>query len=157
MKNKITMNNKPQAEINTVLAAGAPETQTKHGHKGLGSALDSRGICVGATLVADDSIKSLMEQVHELDRRIKNYTEKIFIDYLLLASPPLRIEKFSEKILPKIKWRGIKLVRKDDLWLGGMHYTMWMEQRGKRLGKAVRVDYSDTGTCTISLLPTNDI
>lgn len=40
---------KPQAEINTLLAAGAPETQTKHGHKGFGSGADERGLCVGAT------------------------------------------------------------------------------------------------------------
>lgn len=32
------MNDKPQAEINMVLAAGALETQTEHGHKGFGCA-----------------------------------------------------------------------------------------------------------------------
>jgi len=43
------MNEKPQAEINTVLAAGALETQTEHGHKGFGSVSDLSGPCVGAT------------------------------------------------------------------------------------------------------------
>jgi hypothetical protein len=49
MKTETKSNTEPQAGINLLLAAGAPETQTKHGHKGLGSALDSRGLCVGAT------------------------------------------------------------------------------------------------------------
>lgn len=44
------MNENPQAEINTVLAAGALETQTEHGHKGFGSVSDLCGPCVGATL-----------------------------------------------------------------------------------------------------------
>jgi hypothetical protein len=52
MKHKIKMNEKPQAEINTVLAAGALETQTEHGHKGFGSVSDLSGPCVGATIEA---------------------------------------------------------------------------------------------------------
>jgi len=49
MKHKSKLNEKPQAEINMVLAAGALETQIEHGHKGFGSVSDLSGPCVGAT------------------------------------------------------------------------------------------------------------
>jgi site-specific DNA-methyltransferase (adenine-specific) len=49
MKHKSKMNDKPQAEINTVLVAVVPEAETKHGHKGFGSVSDLCGPCVGAT------------------------------------------------------------------------------------------------------------
>lgn len=55
------MNTKPQAEINMVLAAGALETQTEHGHKGFGSVSDLRGPCVGATSETNSLIAEFME------------------------------------------------------------------------------------------------
>lgn len=60
MKPKTKSNMKPQAEINMVLAAGAPETKTKHGHKGFGSVSDERGLCVGATSKPLDELAQLV-------------------------------------------------------------------------------------------------
>jgi hypothetical protein len=112
----------------------------------------STGLPVCTTLEASEAINNPTVQAHELDKRINDQIEAIFIKYLLLASPSLRIEKFSHEIYPKVKWRGIKLMKKEGSFLGGMHYSMWIEQRGKILGEEVRVDYSDTGTATIKLL-----
>lgn len=60
MKPKLKSNMKPQAEINMVLAAGAPETETKHGHKGFGCVSDESGLCVGATSKPLDGIVDLV-------------------------------------------------------------------------------------------------
>lgn len=151
MKPKTKSNMKSQAEINMVLAAGAPETQTKHGHKGFGSVSDKSGLCVGATIEADVLINDLMKKVHEMDSRVKKHIESYVIEYLALATPPLIVKKLSNELYSKIKWRGIKLVRKEDSFLPGMHYSIWLEQRGKRLGQVIRVYYSDTCTCNIQI------
>lgn len=70
MKHKSKMNTEPQAEINTVLAAGALETQTEHGHKGFGSVSDLCGPCVGATS-KQDLIRSSKEIFTEAVRFYK--------------------------------------------------------------------------------------
>lgn len=105
------------------------------------------------TFYADDSIHSVAERARELHRRVMSHIEMILIKYLLLASPKLKIDRFTSDLHTKLKWRGIKLMRKEDSFLGGMHYTIWMEQRGKTLGMMIRVDYKDTGVCVVKLVP----
>ena len=52
MKPKDKMNTKPQAEINTVLCAVAPQPKLSTDSKALDSASDKRGLAVGATIEA---------------------------------------------------------------------------------------------------------
>lgn len=95
----------------------------------------------------NDSIPLLTNKVHELDKRVNEYIETLLKAYLLLASPPLK----GEITKNKIKWRGIKLIRQGDSFLGGLHYSLWLEQRGFLIGKIIRVDYKDTGTAYINI------
>lgn len=100
-------------------------------------------------LIADDSITGITNKCKELDWRVKNEIESILVEYLKLSDPPLVLEKLTQKDFYKIRRRGIKLIRKEDDFLGGMHYSIWIEQRGKILGSKIRVDYKDTGNCSI--------
>jgi site-specific DNA-methyltransferase (adenine-specific) len=50
MKNKTMINTEPQAEINTVLAAGAPNPKLSTDSKALDCVSEKRGLAIGATL-----------------------------------------------------------------------------------------------------------
>jgi len=60
--------------------------------------------------------------------------EEIFINSLRLnAEPPVK----GEITKGKLKWRGIKICEKNDIF----KYSIWLEQRGKQISEKIIIDF----------------